>query len=652
MLAVEDIVVRFERMRGKKVLWVPGTDSAAIATQSKVEKDIQKSEGKSRHDLGREELLKCVDAFVKESESTILNQLRRMGASLDWSRYAYTMDAPRYKAVMGAFVRMYNDGLIYRGDRIVNWDPKGQTTISDDEIVHEERKASLVTFKYSKDFPIAVSTTRLETKVGDVAVAVHPDDARYKEFVGKEYDAVFCGVPVHIKIIADKEVDPAFGTGALGITPAHSQTDWEIADRHDIAARPQVISEYARMMVEGPLKEKKVLEARVMVLEWLKQEGLFIKEEEIMQNVSTAERTGGIIEPLPKLQWWIAVDKPVAERGGKTLKELMRDTVASGSIKITPDYFEKVYYNWIENLRPWCISRQIWFGHRIPVWYKSEEMKVQVESPGEGWVQDPDTLDTWFSSGLWTFSTLGWPDKTDDLKLYHPTSLLETGYDILFFWVARMVLMSQFLLGEVPFKNVYLHGLVRDGKGQKMSKSLGNIIDPLDMIEKYGADAVRLSLIMGAAPGNDLKLDENRIRGYKNFANKIWNMSRFVLSQEKAGEIKPELQKEFDAVAEEVTKNIAEYRLDLAAEKLYHYLWDRFAAEIIEESKPARTTEGVQSGGGKPSCGATLHYLLENSLKLLHPFMPFVTEEIWSSLPPRPGQKETGLIMVEAWPTR
>jgi len=652
MLAVEDIVVRFERMRGKKVLWVPGTDSAAIATQSKVEKDIQKSEGKSRHDLGREELLKCVEKFVKESESTILNQLRRMGSSLDWSRYAYTMDAPRYKAVMEAFLRMYNAGLIYRGNRIVNWDPKGQTTISDDEIVHEERKAQLVTFKYSKDFPIAVSTTRLETKVGDTAVAVHPNDARYKEFVGKEYDAVFCGVPVHIKIIADKEVDPAFGTGALGVTPAHSQTDWEIADRHTIAARPQVISEYARMKVEGPLKEKKVLEARVMVLEWLKQEGLFIKEEEIVQNVSTAERTGGIIEPLPKLQWWIAVDKPVAERGGKTLKELMRDAVASGSIKITPDHFEKVYYNWIENLRPWCISRQIWFGHRIPVWYKSEEMKVQVESPGEGWVQDPDTLDTWFSSGLWTFSTLGWPDKTDDLKLYHPTSLLETGYDILFFWVARMVLMSQFLLGEVPFKNVYLHGLVRDGKGQKMSKSLGNIIDPLDMIEKYGADAVRLSLIMGAAPGNDLKLDENRIRGYKNFANKIWNMSRFVLSQEKAGEIKPELQKEFDAVAEEVTKNIAEYRLDLAAEKLYHYLWDRFAAEIIEESKPARTTEGVQSGGGKPSCGATLHYLLENSLKLLHPFMPFVTEEIWSSLPPRPGQKETGLIMVEAWPTR
>ncbi len=656
MLAVEDIVVRFERMRGKKVLWVPGTDSAAIATQSKVEKDIQKKEGKSRHDLGREELLKRVEMFVKESESTILNQLRRMGSSLDWSRYAYTMDAPRYKAVMEAFVRMYNAGLVYRGNRIVNWDPKGQTTISDDEIVHEERQAKLVTFKYSKDFPLAVATTRLETKVGDTAVAVHPDDARYKEFVGKEYDAVFCGVPMHIKIIADESVDPAFGTGALGVTPSHSQTDWEIADRHDLP-RPQVINEYARMTVDGPLKDKKVLEARAMVLEWLKQEGLFIKEEAIVQNVSTAERTGGIIEPLPKLQWWIAVDKPVAERGGKTLKELMRDAVASGAIKITPDHFEKTYYHWIENLRPWCISRQIWFGHRIPVWYPAGqqaangagngEMRVQVECPGPGWEQDPDTLDTWFSSGLWTFSTLGWPEETPDLKLYHPTNLLETGYDILFFWVARMVLMSQFLLGEVPFKNVYLHGLVRDGKGQKMSKSLGNIIDPLDMIEKYGADAVRLSLIMGAAPGNDLKLDENRIRGYKNFANKIWNIARFVLSQENAGEIMPELKKEFDAMSEEVTKNIAEYRLDLAAEKLYHYVWDRFAAEIIEESKPARTTEGVQSGGGKPEYAATLHYLLEGSLKLLHPFMPFVTEEIWSSLPDKKDY-----IMVEAWPTR
>lgn len=642
MLAVEDIIVRYKRMRGYKTLWVPGTDSAAIATQSKVEKEIQKAEGKSRHDLGRDELLRRVDAFVEESKATIINQLRRMGSSLDWSRYAYTMDQPRYAAVMEAFQRMYDAGLIYRGNRIVNWDPKGQTTISDDEIVYEERPAKLVTFKYSKDFPIEVATTRLETKVGDTAVAVHPDDGRYKQFVGREYDAVFCGVPVHIKVVADASVDPSFGTGALGVTPAHSQTDWEIADRHDLP-RPQVINEYAKMTVEGPLNGKKVLEAREMVHEWLKQEGLFVKEEEIRQNVSTAERTGGVIEPLPKLQWWINVNKPIAGRGGKSLKELMREAVASGGIRITPGHFEKIYFNWIDNLRDWCISRQIWFGHRIPVWYRGDEMKVQASAPGDGWEQDPDTLDTWFSSGLWTFSTLGWPNATPDLKAYHPTDLLETGYDILFFWVARMILMSQFLLGEVPFKNVYLHGLVRDQKGRKMSKSLGNIIDPLDMVERYGADAVRLSLIMGAAPGNDIKLDEQRIKGYKNFANKIWNISRFVLTHGTGGEPMPALIEEFNAVAAETTRHIEQYRPDMAADTVYHYVWDRFAAEIIEESK------------GKPEYGATLNHILLGCLKLLHPFMPYVTEEIWKDLPRGKAgipHKDADLLMVAPWPVK
>jgi valyl-tRNA synthetase len=647
MLAVEDIIVRFERMRGKKVLWLPGTDSAAIATQSKVEKEIQKKEGASRHDLGREELLKRIDAFVEESKSTIINQLRRMGASLDWSRYAYTMDDARYRAVTEAFVRMHTAGLIYRGNRIVNWDPKGQTTISDDEIVYEERKATLVTFKYSKDFPIAVSTTRLETKVGDTAVAVHPDDAHYKDFVGKEYDAVFAGVPLHLKIVADASVDPAFGTGALGVTPAHSQTDWEIADRHNLE-RPQVINEFAKMTVEGELNGKKVLEARAAILEWLKVEGLVEKEEEILQNVSTAERTGGIIEPLPKLQWWVNVNKPIAERGNKTLKELMREAVASGSVSITPNHFEKIYFNWIENLRDWCISRQIWFGHRVPVWYKGEDMQVQADSPGTGWEQDPDTLDTWFSSGLWTFSTLGWPDETSDLKTYHPTALLETGYDILFFWVARMILMSQFLLGEVPFKNVYLHGLVRDGQGRKMSKSLGNIIDPLDMIEKFGADAVRLSLIMGAAPGNDVKLDENRIRGYKNFANKIWNITRFVLESAQTagtGALMPEdasIVAEAQTMAAEVTEHIETYRLDLAADAAYQFIWARFADVILEESKPF--IKGGDAARAQ-SRAAALKQSLEIILKTLHPFMPYVTEEIWSSLP---GKKE--LLMIEKWP--
>lgn len=653
MLAVEDILVRYQRMRGKKALWLPGTDSAAIATQSKVEKEIQKGEGKSRHDLGRDELLKRIDAFAKESESTIINQVKRMGSSLDWSRYAYTLDERRYAAVMEAFVRMHEAGLIYRGNRIVNWDPKGQTTISDDEIVHEERTAKLVTFKYSKDFPIAVSTTRLETKVGDVAVAVHPEDARYQEFVGQEYDADFCGVPLHIKIIADKEVDPEFGTGALGVTPAHSTTDWEIADRHDISSRPQVINEYAKMTVEGALNGKKVLEARAMISEWLKAEGLFIEEKDIQQNVATAERTGGIIEPLPKLQWFIDVNKPITERGNRSLKEIMRDSVASGGVTITPAHFEKIYMHWIDNLRDWCISRQIWFGHRIPVWYKDGETKVQAASPGEGWEQDPDTLDTWFSSGLWTFSTLGWPEATTDLKTYHPTSVLETGYDILFFWVARMILMSGFLMDEVPFKHVYLHGLVRDGQGRKMSKSLGNIIDPLDMIAKYGADAVRLSLIMGAAPGNDIRLDENRIRGYKNFANKVWNITRFVLENAQSAHadadspVQPEDESiitEARVMAAEVAKHIDTFRLDLAADAAYQFIWSRFADEILEESKPLIKGENAARAASR---AAALLQALDIILKALHPFMPYVTEEIWSDMPSR-----RNLLMVEQWPVQ
>ncbi|MDB5266458.1 MAG: valS [Parcubacteria group bacterium] len=646
MLAVEDIYVRFARMKGFRTLWIPGTDSAAIATQARVEKDTQKAEGKSRHDLGREELLKRIDSFVESSKSTILSQVRGMGASVDWSRYAYTMDDKRYKAVMEAFVRLYDKGLIYRGNRIVNWDPKGQTTISDDEIVYEEREAKLYTFKYSKDFPISISTTRPETKVGDTAVAVHPDDPRYKEFIGREFDLVFVDVPLHIRIIADKEVDPEFGTGALGVTPAHSHTDWEIAERHELP-RIQVINEYAKMSVEGKLHGKKTTEAREEVAAWLREEGLLEKEEAIRQNISTAERTGGIVEPLPKLQWFMNMNKEftldhseipgIASGSTTTLKRMMRAAVESGAVTILGENFQKTYFHWIDNLRDWCVSRQIWFGHRIPVWYKGEELYVGVAPEGEGWEQDPDVLDTWFSSALWTFSTLGWPDKTPDLEMYHPTALLETGYDILFFWVARMILMSGALLGQVPFRTVYLHGLVRDGQGRKISKSLGNNIDPLDMSAKFGTDAVRISLIMGMAQGTDSKISEDKIRGYKNFANKVWNITRFVLSQEKIGEINEALKEEFEKMAGDVTEDLEKHQIHLAAEKIYHYIWHRFADEIIEESK------------GKPEYRASLYYILENSLKLLHPFMPFVTEEIWQSMEHENSQP---LLMVEKWPVR
>lgn len=666
MLAVEDILVRYHRMNGKRTLWIPGTDSAAIATQSKVEKEIYKKEKKSRHDLGRDELLKRIDAFAEESKNTIISQTKAMGSSLDWGRYAFTLDETRNKAVTEAFVRMYKTGLIYRGHRIVNWDPKGQTTISDDEIVYEERKAKFYTFKYAKDFPIAISTTRPETKVGDTAVAVHPDDERYKEFVGKEYNVTFCDVPLTIKIVADESVDPEFGTGALGVTPAHSMTDWEIADRHDLP-RPQVINEYAKMTVDGRLKDKKVGEAREMVVEWLKEEGLLEEETEIDQNISTAERTGGIIEPLPKLQWFIDVNKEfkmgpskiagVAEGDVVTLKQLMRTAVESSGITIFPDRFTKTYFHWIDNLRDWCISRQIWYGHRIPVWYKGDEIYCAAKPPKEsGWEQDHDTLDTWFSSGLWTFSTLGWPEETEDLKTYHPTTLLETGYDILFFWVARMILMSTFHLGEAPFRHVYLHGLVRDNQNRKMSKSLGNIIDPLDMIEKYGADATRLSLVIGAAPGNDVPLSEDKVRGYKHFANKLWNISRFVLTSLVDADIneKPaltdrdtEILVRLDEVTKEITGDIEKYNLYLAGEKAYHYVWHELADKILEESKPIINGEDADA---KQARQYVLHTCLISSLKLLHPFMPFVTEAVWQNLPPELKKNEREFLMVSTWP--
>ena len=646
-LTLEDIMIRYKRMQGYKTLWLPGTDHASIATQSKVEKEIYKKEGKSRYDLGREELLKRIDKFVEKNRNIITSQMRIMGASCDWSREAFTLDEKRNLAVNTMFKKMYDNGLIYRGNRIVNWDPKGQTTISDDEIVYEERTSKLYTFKYSKDFPISISTSRPETKIGDVAVAVHPDDKRYEKFVGKEYDLEFCEVPIHIKIITDKEVDPEFGTGALGVTPAHSMIDWEMANRHDLP-RPQVINEYAKMMVgKENLLSKKTTEARKIIVEWLRNEELLEKEEEIKQNIATAERTGGIIEPLPKLQWFINVNKPIKERNKKTLKDLMREPFEKGEIKIIPDYFSKTYFHWIENLRDWCISRQIWYGHRIRVWYKNNEIYCGIEAPtGDGWEQDPDTLDTWFSSGLWTFSTLGWPEKTKDLATFHPTDILETGYEILFFWVARMVLMSEYALGEIPFKNVFLHGTVRDVKGRKMSKSLNNGIDPLEIAEKFGADAGRMALIVGTAPGTDSKISEEKIRGYKNFANKIWNITRFILDNVEESNfentVQNKLTKEFDEIKNDITTDMENYRVHLASEKIYQYIWHRFADEIIEETKEIIKTGGEKAEERK----VALALIWIDCLKILHPFIPFITEEIWSMLP----LKEKSILMIEKWP--
>lgn len=660
MLAIEDLLIRYHRMRGYKTLWIPGTDSAALATQSKVEEILYKSEKKTRHDYGREALMEKVDAFVEESKATIINQIKKLGSSLDWSRYAYTMDAPRYRAVMEAFIRMYDAGLIYRGHRIVNWDPKLQTTVSDDEIAYVEQKDPFYIFKYG---PFEIGTVRPETKFGDKYVVMHPDDARYKEYShGQKIDVEWILGSITATVIKDEAADMEFGSGVMTITPAHSMVDYEIAKRHNLDVEQVIDDRGILLPVAGEFAGTHIKKARPLIVEHLQKKGLVVKvEENYTHNVATNDRGGGTIEPQIKKQWFINVNKkfvlphseiPGIESGSEvTLKEIMRTAVDHGGVKFMPERFEKTYFHWIDNLGDWNISRQIWFGHRIPAWTKDGETKVQIDSPGEGWEQESDVLDTWFSSGLWTLSTLGWPDKTPDFETYHPTSVLETGYDIIFFWVARMILMSGFLVGQVPFKHVYLHGLVRDGQGRKMSKSLGNIIDPLEMANKYGADATRISLIFGVQIGNDQKLSEDRIRGFKNFANKLWNITRFVLENtseldESATliEADADLIKEAEGVAASVTNHIEAFRLDLAADEVYHYVWDRFAAEILEASKPIFRGEDVTA---KKSRERALTEILSISLRLLHPLMPFVTETIWQHLP----HKSSPQLMIAKWPT-
>ncbi|MFH1365978.1 MAG: valine--tRNA ligase [Patescibacteria group bacterium] len=650
MLVIEDIMVRHARMLGKKTLWLPGTDHAAIATQSKVEKTLEK-EGIKKNDLGREEFLKKVEKFASESHDTIVNQAKKMGASLDWSREAFTLDENRNLAVRTAFKQMYDDGLIYRGHRMVNWDPKGQTVISDDEIIYEERKNKFYTFKYG---PFEISTVRPETKFGDKYVVMHPKDKRYSKYKdGQKIKLEWINGPIEATIIKDEEIDMEFGTGVMTITPWHSSVDFEIAEGHKLD-KEQIIDKYGKLLpIAGEFTGMKITDAREKIVEKLKNKGLLVSiDENYINRVATAERTSGMIEPQIMLQWFVDVNKKIPRRENKSLKELLLEPVREGKIKIMPVHFEKVYFNWIENLRDWCISRQIWYGHRIPVWYKNDEIYCGIDAPKEsGWIQDEDTLDTWFSSGLWTFSTLGWPNKTKDLETYHPTSILETGHDILFFWVARMILMSQYLLGDIPFKNVYLHGMVRTADGKKMSKSLGNkAIDPLDIVVKYGNDALRMSMIVGNTPGNDLKLNENDIRGYAKFTNKVWNASRFVLEQIKDLDLKnlPSFDeedslsnKELEKLLTEVSKEMNEFKFSIVAEKLYHYFWHTFADVIIERSK-----KKILANENADSAKTLLLTHLTTLLKALHPFIPFVTEEIWSMLP----IKNKNLLMVEKWP--
>jgi len=663
--SLQDAIIRFQRMRGKKALWIPGTDHAAIAVNTKVEKILIKETGKNRHDIGRDAFVKKVEDFVAASRGVMQGQMRKLGVSVDWSREAFTFDDARNWAVRTAFKRMYDAGLIYRGYRVINWDPKGQTSVSDAEVEHRAEKGNLYTFKYSAEFPIPIATTRPETKVGDTAVAVHPDDKRYQQYIGKEYNLEFAGNKLTIKVIADKDIDPEFGTGAVGVTPAHSIVDAEMAQRHNLPMI-QVINEYARMTDEaGPLVAgQKVKEARETVIEWLKKNNLLTKEEVIDINLSIADRSGGIIEPLPKLQWFVDVNKEftlekssingIGNGSIASLKNIMRQSVENGQITIMPEREEKKYFHWVNNLRDWNISRQLWYGHRIPVWYRGDEIFVDTEAPKDsGWEQDPDTLDTWFSSALWTFSTLGWPNETSDLKKYHPTDFMNPGYEILFLWVARMILMSGFLLGEIPFKTVYLHGMLRDAKGQKFSKSLDNGVDPLEIINQYGADALRMSMIVGIGPGNDANFETNKVKAYKHFGNKLWNIARFVLMSmgneypaDKINYTKEDatLIAELKKFTEEITGDMDNYRLYLASEKIYHYVWHTFADKIVEESKAKLASEDPAI---KASAQRMLFEILVTCLKLLHPFMPFITEEIYSKLP----LANKKLLMIEDWPS-
>ncbi len=648
MLAIEDTIVRYKRMAGYRTLWLPGTDHAAIATESKVRKILLEEEGKSRQDLGREEFLKRVEKFALDSHDTIVNQVKRMGSSVDWSREAYTIDETRSLGVRTAFKRMYDAGIIYRGNRIVNWDPVGQTTISDDELVYKEENAKLYYLQYG---PFEIATARPETKFGDKYVVMHPDDARYAKYAdGQKLTLEWINGPIEATIVKDTAIDMEFGTGVMTITPWHSTVDFELAERHRLDMEPIIDLHGVLLPVAGEFAGLPISDAREKIITKLSEKGLVTKiEENYIHQIATAERTGAVVEPQIMRQWFIGVNREF-ERNGKTvtLKSLMQDAVRSKEITILPERFEKNYFYWIDNLRDWCISRQIWFGHRIPVWYRGNETYCGITPPdGEGWQQDPDTLDTWFSSGLWTFSTLGWPDETaDDFKTYHPTMLLETGYDILFFWVARMILMSEYLLGTVPFKTVYLHGLVRDEQGRKMSKSLGNTVNPLDVADQYGADALRLALIVGSTPGNDVKVGDEKFTAMRNFVNKLWNMGRYVsassqsistpdaihLSDANLSTADRWILHRLHDTAALVTNHLDRYNLSLAAEILRDFTWNEFADWYVEIHKIEKND-------------IVLRFVFDTLLRLWHPFTPFVTEGLRTAV-----FSNEKLLAGNAWP--
>lgn len=634
---IQDILIRWKRMSGYEALWIPGTDHASIATESKVVEKIKK-DGNSKEKLGRDGFLKEAWAWTEKYGGNIKKQLKTLGISCDWSREAFTLDENLSKAVEEFFIKMYNDGLIYRADRIVNWCPHCGTAISDAEVDHIDEDGYFYHIKYyfkDSDQYIVIATTRPETMLGDLAVAVNPKDERYKDKIGKTL--ILPLVNIEIPLIEDEYVDMEFGTGCVKITPSHDPNDFEVGARHKLGQK--LIMDYSGKIVDGFGKYSKMdrTVARKEIVKDLKEKGYLVKIEPHNHSVGHCERCKTIIEPIISKQWFVKMEG---------LAKPAKEAYLSGKLKFFPERFGKVYINWLDNIRDWCISRQLWWGHRLPVYYcnETEEIIVSKEEPkekGKTFRRDEDTLDTWFSSALWPFSTLGWPNKTDDLKYFFPTNTIVTGYDILFFWVIRMVFSSLYNLKEVPFSNVYFTGLIKDELGRKMSKSLNNGVDPLEVIDKYGADALRFTLIGGNTPGNDIRFYEKRVEANRNFANKLWNASRFVLmnlnDDEKYKVNLENLEIEdkwiltrLNRTIKELTENLEKFEFGLAAAKIYDFIWNEFCDWYIEFSKTRLYADDLDK---KYVAKSVLVYVLNDILKLLHPFMPFITEEIYSFIP-------------------
>lgn len=648
---MQDILIRWKRMQGYNALWVPGTDHAAISTEVKIVNKLR-AEGVTKEDLGREGFLKEAWKWKEEYGGTILNQLKKLGSSCDWERERFTMDEGLSDAVATVFVKLYEKGYIYQGEKLINWCPTCQTTISDAEVEHEDKQGGFWHIKYpikGTDRFLEFATTRPETMLGDTAIAVHPDDDRYKDIVGK-----VCVVPFvnrEIPIIADTYVDMEFGTGVVKITPAHDPNDFEVGERHNLPKINILNDDGTINSNGGKFEGMDRYEARKQMVKELDEMGLFIRKEDITHAVGTHDRCHDVIEPLIKKQWFVKME------------ELAKPALAAynnGDLNFVPDRFGKIYTHWLEDIHDWCISRQLWWGHRIPAYYcDCGEVIVSKNKPevcpkcgGTHIVQDEDCLDTWFSSALWPFSTLGWPEKTPELEHFYPTSVLVTGYDIIFFWVVRMVFSALEQMGQVPFKTVLIHGLVRDDQGRKMSKSLGNGIDPLEVIKDYGADALRLTLITGNAPGNDMRFYYSRMDNSRNFGNKLWNAARFVMMH--IGDSEPKLDKskltsadkwilsKVNTLAKDVTDNLDNYELGIAVQKVYDFIWDEYCDWYIEMVKPRLYNQDDET---RESALWTLKNVLINALKLLHPFEPFITEEIFTSI-----QSEEETIMLSKWP--